>query len=104
MNRKERRKLLRDGVNPKAVMDKYTKELYERGFHDGIDHTADSIMIITAYCLHNHLGLGKQRLPEIMEWIGLNIDSFRTGQLVPKDIDLMKEELERYNVYFERKL
>lgn len=102
MNRKERRKLLRDGINPKAVMDKYTKDLYEQGFHDGIQHTADSIMIITAYCLHNHMGLGKKRLPEIMEWIGLNIDSFNTNQLQPDDIKLMREELEKYNVFFGR--
>lgn len=104
MNRKERRKLLRDGVNPKQVMDKYTKELYEQGFHDGIEHTATSILIITAYCLHNHLGLGQKRLPEIMQWIGLNIDSFNTGQLQAEDIQLMKEELEKYNVTFTKKI
>lgn len=102
MNRKERRKLLRDGVNPKAIMDKYTKELYDKAFSDGIRHTADSIMIITAYCLHTHLGLGGKRLPEIMEWIGINIDSFNTNHLKPEDILLMREELEKYNVYFDK--
>ena len=78
MNRKERRKLLRDGVNPKAVMDKYTKELYDKAFSDGIRHTADSIMIITADVLHTHLGLGSKRLPEIMHQIAENIDAFNT--------------------------
>ena len=100
MNRKERRKMYRNGVNPKTIMDQYRKEAYEAGFHDGIKHTADSIMVITAECLHTHLGLGKQRLPEIMEWIHINIDSFNSGHLVPSDIDLMKEELKKLNVVF----
>lgn len=100
MNRKERRKLIRDGVNPKTVMDQYTKELYDKAFSDGIKHTADSIMVLTAYNLHTHLGLGKQRLPEIMYWIHESIDAFNTGHLVASDINLMKEELEKFNCKF----
>lgn len=84
MNRKERRKMYRDGVNPKTIMDQYRKEAYEAGFHDGIKHTADSIMVITAECLHTHLGLGKQRLPDIMHWIHENIDAFNTRTFSPK--------------------
>ena len=102
MNRKERRRLLRDGVNPKAVMDKYTKDLFTQGFNAGIEHSAQSIMVIVAYCLHTHLGLGEKRLPEIMYWIHENIDAFNTGHLMPDDIYLMKEELEKYNCLFER--
>lgn len=100
MNRKGRRKLLRDGINPKAVMDQYTKELYDRGFSDGIRHSAITIMIITADVLHTHLGLGKQRLPEIMQQVHENIDAFNTGHLIPSDIDLMKKELKKYNIEF----
>lgn len=102
MNRKERRKLLRDGINPKSVMDIYTKELYDRAFSDGIKHSADSIMVITAYMLHTHCGFGKQRLPEIMQWIHESIDAFNTGHLIPSDIDTMKEELEKYGCFFEK--
>ena len=100
MNRKERRNLLQKGVNPKTVMDRYTKELYDKAFYDGIKHTADAIMIITADVLHTHLGLGSKRLPEIMQQINENIDAFNTGHLEPSDIRLMKEELEKVNCYF----
>jgi len=101
MNRKVRRKLLRDGVNPKAIMDKYRADVYEQGVLDGIHHSAMTIMIITADVLHIHLGLGSKRLPEIMHQIHENIDAFNTGHLAPSDIDLMREELEKLNCYFE---
>ena len=78
MNRKERRKLLRDGVNPKTVMDKYRDDTLEQGFQAGIRHSCIAIMTITAYNLHTHLGLGRKRLPEIMNWINESIDAFNT--------------------------
>jgi len=78
VNRKERRRMEKLGYNKKEVMDRYTKDVFDKAFNAGIKHTADSIMIITAYNLHTHLGLGKQRLPEIMYWINESIDAFNT--------------------------
>ena len=78
VNRKERRRMEKLGYSKKEIMDRYAQDTFEKGFSAGIKHTADSIMIITAYNLHTHLGLGKQRLPEIMYWINESIDSFNT--------------------------
>lgn len=100
MNRKERRSLLQKGVNPKAVMDKYREEVYDQGFRDGIHHSAMTILIITADVLHTHLGLGKQRLPEVVYQIHENIDAFNTGHLQPQDIFEIKKELEKVGCFF----
>ena len=81
VNRKERRRMEKLGYSKKEVMDRYTRDITDKAFSAGIKHTADSIMIITAYVLHTHLGLGKKRLPEIMYWVHENIDSFNTRSI-----------------------
>ena len=100
MNREESRLLKKQGYSQNSIMKKYREEAYNQGFCDGISHTQSVIMMITAYVLHNHLGLGKKRLPEIMHWIREDIASFKSGHLSKADIPLIKEELKQCGCEF----
>lgn len=100
MNRADRRKLEQKGYSQKSIMNKYRNEAYEQGFSDGIRHTQSTIMMMTAYVLHTHLGLGKKRLPEIMYQIQEDIISFETGHLTVSDIPAIKEELKQVGCEF----
>lgn len=100
MNRTERRKLAKQGYSQKSIMSQYRSDAYEQGFTDGIKHTQTVVMMMTAYALHTHLGLGKKRLPEIMHWIQEDITSFETGHLTVDDIPAIKEELKQCGCEF----
>lgn len=81
MNRAERRRYSSLGISNKAIMDKTLSDMYEQGFKDGIKHTYKSVITILFYVIKNHL--------RCME----NIDAFRTGQLKPSDVELMRKEM-----------
>lgn len=77
---------------------------FEREYYNELADSIEIYALATAYTLRYTLSLGKKRLPEIMERIWNNVDSFRTEHLSPKDC---MKELEEYGIYigphFERK-
>lgn len=75
----------------KSVRDEF-RERYNEELLESIENYA----LATAYTLRYTLSLGKKRLPEIMERIWNNVDSFRTGHLSPEDCAY---ELEEYGIY-----
>ena len=58
----------------------------------------DIYSIATAYTLNYVCGLGKKRLPNVMQRIWNNVDSFRTGHL---SLDDCISELKRNGIEFE---
>lgn len=58
----------------------------------------DLYSIAVAYTLHYVLGLGKKRLPAVMQRIWNNVDSFKTGHL---SIDDCIQELRENGIEFE---
>lgn len=103
MNRSERRRLERQGYNKKAIMDKYSEELYEKGFKDGMRHVEECVFYMTAYTLYyklnwDNLKSGEKKLRQIMYDIFNNIDAFRTGHLTRSDYEEIKEQIKKMKV------
>lgn len=98
MNRAERRRLEQKGLNKKTIMDNYCKELYEKGFQDGMRHVEEVIFYMTAYTLQSRLEFGPKRLQRIMWQIFNNIDCYRTGHLEPQDFLTIKEEMRKLGI------
>ena len=63
-----------------------------------INEYLDIYSLAVAYTLRYVLGLGKKRLPEVMERIWKNVDAFRTGHL---DVQDCIDELEENNIQFD---
>lgn len=99
MNRKQRREVarnintyekLRDFENEFIRIEReklkkelaFTKKMY-----------LEILMTMTAWTLSCKLGLGKKRLPEIMDAIINNIDCFNTGNLSNEDFQEIKKEV-----------
>ena len=74
-------------------MDKTLSDMYEQGFKDGIKHTYKAVITILFYVIKNHLRISKENYQSLFLRCMENIDAFRTGQLKPSDIDLMKQEI-----------
>lgn len=93
MNRAERRRYSSLGVSNKMIMDKTLSDMYEQGFKDGIKHTYKSVITILFYVIKNHLRISKENYQSLFLRCMENIDAFRTGQLKPSDVELMKKEI-----------
>lgn len=65
---------------------------------DLINQYLDIYSLAVAYTLRYVLGLGKKRLPEVMERIWNNVDAFKEGYL---DVQDCIDELEENNVKFD---
>lgn len=90
-NPKKLRKFIDDIENDIIVQaEKETKQL--------IDQYLDIYNISLAYTLRYVCGLGKKRLPEVMERIWNNVDAFRTGHL---SIDDCIGELKENGIEFD---
>ena len=96
MNRAERRRLKKQGVSEMSIMEQYRKEAYDAGAKDGIKHSYKMVILLAAYTARIYFNLGKKRLPEFMDRLLKNIDSFRTGQLEPRDMDEIAKECKEY--------
>lgn len=72
------------------------RQEFEQRYQNELIDSIETYSLATAYTLHYVLNLGKKRLPEVMERIWNNVDSFRTGHLSPLDC---MEELEQYGIY-----
>ena len=93
MNRAERRRYSSLGVSNKMIMDKTLSDMYEQGFKDGLKHTYKSVITILFYVIKNHLRISKENYQSLFLRCMENIDAFRTGQLKPSDVELMKKEI-----------
>ena len=104
MNRSERRKALKSINTPQKFTDavslalKKQREDMLNDFAKQKKEFVDIILTMTAYTIQYKLGLGKKRLPEIIESIMINIDSFNTGQLTKEDYKTIQEDLKKYNI------
>jgi len=96
MNRADRRKLKKKGFSEASIMNQYRKEAYDAGARDGVRHSYKMVILLAAYTARIYFDLGKKRLPEFMDRFLKNIDSFRTGQLQPEDMDAIAEEVKKY--------
>ena len=70
----------------------------QKDFEIQKQNVLDVILTMTAYTIQYKLGLGKKRLPEIIESIMINIDSFNTWQLTKEDYKTIQEDLKKYNI------
>ena len=93
MNREEHRRYSSLGVSNKMIMDKTLSDMYEQGFKDGIKHTYKSVITILFYVIKNHLRISKENYQSLFLRCMENIDAFRTGQLKPSDVELLKKEI-----------
>lgn len=99
MNRNERRKLQKQGVSQKYIMDKTLSDLYEKGYKDGMKAVSEIVFYMTAYTLQYKLEFGKKRLQSIMKAVYGNIDAYRTNHLNTQDYETIKSEMEnKYGV------
>ncbi len=101
MNRKQRREYAKN-INTYSKLKGFEKEfiaVQEKKKKEEIDFAKhwylEIIMTMTAYTLSYKLGLGKKRLPWIMDAILNNIDSFNTGHLTTEDFYTIKEEVKK---------
>lgn len=89
--------------NPKQLrkwVDKTYEEMIRRCQEQTktrIDEYLDVYSLAVAYTLRYVCGFGKKRLPEVMERIWNNVDSFRDGYL---SIDDCIQELQEYGIEF----
>lgn len=90
MNRKQRREYEKK-YGEGFTMQKYRDDAFNSGFKEGVNTTYMVVMNMVAYTLNYKLNLGKKRLPEIMQTIADNIDSYRTGQLDTEDYKEIKK-------------
>lgn len=98
MNRQERRRAEKVGMNKKQIMDRTLSDTYEAGFKSGMKHVIDITFYMVAYTLNYKLGFGRKRLQEIMYSIYDNIDAYRTGHLTVDDFDTIKADIEKLGV------
>ena len=99
MNRAERRRLEKNGVNKGTIMKQYGEEAFEAGRKAGMKEATEIIFYMTAWTIQYKLGFGRKRLQTIMWQIFNNIDCFRTGHLYPDDFPKIKEEMqEKYGI------
>lgn len=98
MNRAERRRAERNGMNRKEIIDRTLNDSFEAGFKSGMKHVIDIAFYMTAYTLNYKLGFGNKRLTQIMYDIYNNIDAYRTGHLTVDDFDTIKADMEKLGV------
>ena len=104
LTKKQEKKLEKVFNNPKQLR-KWIDDVYqdmikacEVKTENMILQYLDVYSIATAYTLHYVCGLGKKRLPETMQRIWENVDSFRTGHLSLEDCI---KELKESGIEFE---
>lgn len=93
MNREQSRALKKKGYSQKVIMSRYRQEAIDQGFSEGIKHTYKAVITILFYVIKNHLRISKENYQSLFLRCMSNIESFKTGQLRPSDIDLMKQEI-----------
>lgn len=92
INRAKRRKYEKL-YGKEFTMQKYREEAIEAGARQGARTTIEMILYMVSYTLNYKLGLGKKRLPQIMNYIIENIDAYNTGHLKIQDYDEIKKQM-----------
>lgn len=102
---KRQEKRLKKVFNDSKQLRKWIDEVYNDMIERCTKQTEDMILqyldiysIATAYTLNYVCGLGKKRLPNVMQRIWNNVDSFRTGHL---SLDDCISELKKNGIEFE---
>ena len=105
MNRQERRNMAKKINTPQKleqvverVVREREKELQDIYKQKLLDYT-EVMVYMTAYVLDLE-DIGKDRIPSIVNRILFNIDSFRTGELLPEDFPIIKKEMQEMGVKF----
>lgn len=94
INRQKRREYERK-YGKDFAMQKYREEALATGSRIGARAAIEVIMYMTAYTLNYKLGLGRKRLPEMMNYIIDNIDAYNTGHLSSADFETIKKEMNK---------
>ena len=103
MNRSERRKMAKQ-MTPKNIEQVVEKAVYEAIQKERKAEQYEAAerlhiwIVMTAYVINYKLGLGRKRLPQLMNDIMFNIDCFRTGHLAKEDYQIIKEEMKKLGV------
>lgn len=104
LTKRQEKRLEKVFNNPKQLR-KWVDEVYQDMVSKVSKETEDRILqyldfysIAVAYTLNYVCGFGKKRLPEVMERIWNNVDSFRTGHLNIEDCII---ELQKNGIDFE---
>ena len=105
MNRQKRRQIARTMNTPqkleqvvgKAVKmrEQEMKKIYQQKLAD----YTDVMVYMTAYVLDLE-EIPKEQIVEIINRVLFNIDSFRTGELLPDDFPIIKKEMQELGVKF----
>lgn len=104
LTKRQEKRLQKVFDNPKQLR-KWVDDVYSDMLNKCEEKTQQRILqyldlysIAVAYTLHYVCGFGKKRLPEVMQRIWNNVDSFKTGHL---SIDDCIQELEENGIEFE---
>jgi hypothetical protein len=103
MNRAKRRELAKKINTPEKlerVVDKVVKERTEdirKEYYQKLAGYVEVFVVMMCYVLDLE-EIPKERIPQIASRVLFNIDSFRTGELVPSDYDAIKKEIEDMGV------
>ena len=96
---KRQEKQLSKVINDSKKIRKWIDDVYSDMFVKNEEKTKETVReylniysVAVAYTLHHICGFGKKRLPEIMEKIWTNVESFEKGNLhINECIDELKE-------------
>ena len=83
------------GVSPQTIMERYRKEAYDAGWHDGMNHELEITFNILSYTLTYKTGYSKKRIKQLLHDLYFNIEAFRTNHLTPQDYDTICKDLEK---------
>ena len=105
MNREQRRKMAKRINTPQkleqvvdrvvTVREKEQEKIYQQKLAD----YTDVMVYMTAYVLDLE-GIEKDRIARIVNRVLFNIDSFRTGELLPDDFKTIKKEMQELGVKY----
>lgn len=93
MNRAERRREAKMGINQSTIMERYRKEAYDAGYMAGMTHEIEVTFSMLAYTLSYKTDFSDEKIKELLRTTYLHIDSFRTHQLEIEDYDTICNEL-----------
>lgn len=104
LTKRQEKRLNKIFDNPKQLR-KWVDEVYDEMIQRCTKQTQDTILqyldiysLAVAYTLRYVCGFGKKRLPEVMQRIWNNVDSFKTGHL---NIEDCVQELKENGISFD---
>lgn len=101
MNRADRRKYAKTINSPQKLdefgtkLERYLKAEYEKIYDRKVTRFIETYTVLTAYVLNYKLGLGRKRLPKIINEIMRHVDMVDEGYIT---IDDCRDELKRVGI------